>query len=154
MGYLKNGYVEVFSKDWGSSEAQAIAYHHSSPPGPADWNSQSLLFPSASCQSMAHDQRDHGQSSQVADCHNIDPYAAGAFALTKAYGLREAAHVSEACGGRDVARYVAATVSSPATWRRRARRNQIPACATDRQERNTHAWTARVNCRSRGLSRP
>jgi non-heme chloroperoxidase len=39
-----------------------------------------LFFPSKGYRVVAHDRRGHGRSEQVADGHDIDHYAADAFA--------------------------------------------------------------------------
>ena len=56
---------------------------------------------------VAHDRRGHGRSAQVSDGHDMDHYAADAFAVVEALDLRNAVHIGHSTGGGEVARYVA-----------------------------------------------
>jgi pimeloyl-ACP methyl ester carboxylesterase len=66
-----------------------------------------LFFLSKGYRVVAHDRRGHGRSSQVDHGHDIDRYAADAFALASALDLRGAVHIGHSTGGGEVARYVA-----------------------------------------------
>lgn len=66
-----------------------------------------LFFLSKGYRVVAHDRRGHGRSAQVADGHDIDHYAADAFAVAKALDLKNAVHIGHSTGGGEVARYVA-----------------------------------------------
>ncbi|WP_425450483.1 alpha/beta fold hydrolase [Virgifigura deserti] len=102
-----NDAVEIFYKDWGPKDAQPIVFHHGWPLSSDDWDAQMLFFLSKGYRVVAHDRRGHGRSSQVADGHDIDHYAADAFALANALDLRNAVHIGHSTGGGEVARYVA-----------------------------------------------
>jgi len=56
---------------------------------------------------IAHDRRGHGRSSQSANGHNMDIYAADVGELTKALDLKNAIHIGHSTGGGEVIRYVA-----------------------------------------------
>jgi non-heme chloroperoxidase len=99
--------VQIFFKDWGPKDAQPIVFHHGWPLSSDDWDAQMLFFLSKGYRVVAHDRRGHGRSSQVADGHDIDHYAADAFAVAKALDLKSAVHVGHSTGGGEVARYVA-----------------------------------------------
>jgi non-heme chloroperoxidase len=99
--------VQIFFKDWGPKDAQPIVFHHGWPLSSDDWDAQMLFFLSKGYRVVAHDRRGHGRSSQVADGHDIDHYAADAFAVAKALDLKNAVHVGHSTGGGEVARYVA-----------------------------------------------
>ncbi|QGN55016.1 alpha/beta fold hydrolase [Novosphingobium sp. Gsoil 351] len=99
--------VEIFYKDWGSKVAQPIVFHHGWPLSSDDWDSQMLFFLSKGYRVVAHDRRGHGRSAQVAEGHDIDHYAADAFAVAEALDLRNAVHIGHSTGGGEVARYVA-----------------------------------------------
>ncbi|MFP3467808.1 alpha/beta fold hydrolase, partial [Leifsonia sp. SIMBA_070] len=45
--------------------------------------------------------------AQVAEGHDMDRYAADAFAVVEALDLRDAVHIGHSTGGGEVARYVA-----------------------------------------------
>ena len=66
--------TEIFYKDWGSG--QPIVFHHGWPLSADDWDTQMLFFLSKGYRVIAHDRRGHGRSSQTADGHDMDTYAA------------------------------------------------------------------------------
>lgn len=99
--------VQIFYKDWGPRDAQPIVFHHGWPLSSDDWDAQMLFFLSKGYRVVAHDRRGHGRSEQVPDGHDIDHYAADAFAVAKALNLKNAVHIGHSTGGGEVARYVA-----------------------------------------------
>lgn len=108
MGYITTtDGVEIFFKDWGPRDAQPIAFHHGWPLSSDDWDAQMLFFLSKGYRVVAHDRRGHGRSEQVDSGHDIDHYAADAFAVAEALDLRNAVHIGHSTGGGEVARYVA-----------------------------------------------
>ncbi len=108
VGYVTtDDQVRIFYKDWGPRNAQPIVFHHGWPLSSDDWDAQMLFFLSRGYRVVAHDRRGHGRSEQVADGHDIDHYAADAFAVAEALDLRNAVHIGHSTGGGEVARYVA-----------------------------------------------
>ncbi|MDR5837072.1 alpha/beta hydrolase [Caballeronia sp. LZ034LL] len=108
MPYITtNDNVEIFYKDWGPKDAQPIVFHHGWPLSSDDWDAQMLFFVQKGYRVIAHDRRGHGRSSQVSDGHDMDHYAADAFAVAEALDLRNAVHIGHSTGGGEVARYVA-----------------------------------------------
>ena len=108
MGYITtNDDVQIFYKDWGPRDAQPIVFHHGWPLSSDDWDAQMLFFLANGYRVVAHDRRGHGRSSQVTEGHDIDHYAADAFAVAEALDLRNAVHIGHSTGGGEVARYVA-----------------------------------------------
>ncbi|POR40292.1 alpha/beta hydrolase [Methylobacterium sp. V23] len=99
--------VELFFKDWGPREAQPIMFHHGWPLSSDDWDAQMLFFLHQGYRVVAHDRRGHGRSAQVGAGHDMDHYAADAFAVVEALDLRNAVHIGHSTGGGEVARYVA-----------------------------------------------
>ncbi|KQT52461.1 haloperoxidase [Aureimonas sp. Leaf460] len=99
--------TEIFYKDWGSKDAQPIMFHHGWPLSADDWDAQMLFFLRHGFRVVAHDRRGHGRSAQVSDGHDMDHYAADAFAVVEALDLRNAVHIGHSTGGGEVARYVA-----------------------------------------------
>jgi len=99
--------VEIFYKDWGPKDAQPIVFHHGWPLSSDDWDAQMLFFVQKGFRVIAHDRRGHGRSTQVSDGHDMDHYAADAFAVVEALDLRNAVHIGHSTGGGEVARYVA-----------------------------------------------
>ncbi|GLS44688.1 alpha/beta fold hydrolase [Methylobacterium brachythecii] len=99
--------VEIFFKDWGPRDAQAIVFHHGWPLSADDWDAQLLFFLSKGYRVIAHDRRGHGRSAQVWDGHTMDNYAADAAAVVQHLDLRGAVHIGHSTGGGEVARYVA-----------------------------------------------
>ncbi|HWU69938.1 MAG TPA: alpha/beta hydrolase [Pseudoxanthomonas sp.] len=99
--------VEIYFKDWGPKTAQPIVFHHGWPLTGDDWDAQMLYFLDKGFRVIAHDRRGHGRSSQVADGHDMDHYAADASAVVEHLDLRNAVHIGHSTGGGEVARYVA-----------------------------------------------
>ncbi|WP_244850959.1 alpha/beta fold hydrolase [Caballeronia sp. SL2Y3] len=99
--------VEIFYKDWGPKDAQPIVFHHGWPLSSDDWDAQMLFFVQKGYRVIAHDRRGHGRSTQVSDGHDMDHYAADAFAVVEALDVRNAVHIGHSTGGGEVARYVA-----------------------------------------------
>ncbi|WP_337268081.1 alpha/beta fold hydrolase [Oryzifoliimicrobium ureilyticus] len=99
--------VDIFYKDWGPKDAQPIMFHHGWPLSADDWDAQLLFFLSKGYRVVAHDRRGHGRSAQVSDAHDMDHYAADAFAVVQALDLNHAVHIGHSTGGGEVARYVA-----------------------------------------------
>ncbi|KQU05560.1 haloperoxidase [Methylobacterium sp. Leaf469] len=98
--------VEIFYKDWGPKSAQPIVFHHGWPLSSDDWDTQMLFFLQRGYRVVAHDRRGHGRSAQVDGGHDMDHYAADAFAVVEALDLRNAVHIGHSTGGGEVARYV------------------------------------------------
>ncbi|SFD50994.1 alpha/beta fold hydrolase [Roseivivax sediminis] len=108
MGYVTTSdNVQIFYKDWGPKDARPIMFHHGWPLSSDDWDAQMLFFLSKGYRVVAHDRRGHGRSTQVDGGHDIDHYAADAFAVAEALDLRDAVHIGHSTGGGEVARYVA-----------------------------------------------
>jgi len=99
--------VDIFFKDWGPKDAQPIMFHHGWPLSADDWDTQMLFFLQNGYRVIAHDRRGHGRSVQVSDGHDMDHYAADAFAVVEHLGLKNAVHIGHSTGGGEVARYVA-----------------------------------------------
>jgi non-heme chloroperoxidase len=99
--------VEIFFKDWGPKDAQPIMFHHGWPLSSDDWDTQMLFFIQNGYRVVAHDRRGHGRSAQVSEGHDMDHYAADAFAVAEHLDLRNAVHIGHSTGGGEVARYVA-----------------------------------------------
>ena len=99
--------VEIFYKDWGPKDAQPIMFHHGWPLSSDDWDTQMLFFVQKGYRVVAHDRRGHGRSAQVSEGHDMDHYAADAFAVAEHLDLKNAVHIGHSTGGGEVARYVA-----------------------------------------------
>ena len=99
--------VDIFFKDWGPKDAQPIVFHHGWPLSSDDWDAQMLFFLKNGYRVVAHDRRGHGRSAQVSDGHDMDHYAADAFAVAEHLDLKNAVHMGHSTGGGEVARYVA-----------------------------------------------
>jgi non-heme chloroperoxidase len=97
--------VEIFYKDWG--QGQPIVFSHGWPLTSDDWDAQMMFFLKSGYRVIAHDRRGHGRSTQVADGHDMDHYAADLAALAAHLDLKKAVHVGHSTGGGEVTRYVA-----------------------------------------------
>src|SRR6202008_379497 len=101
---VKDG-SEIFYKDWGTG--QPIVFHHGWPLSGDDWDAQMMFFLSHGFRVIAHDRRGHGRSTQTANGHDMDTYAADVAELAKALDLKNAIHIGHSTGGGEVIRYVA-----------------------------------------------
>src|ERR1700739_4008804 len=99
--------TEIFYKDWGSKDAQAIVFHHGWPLSADDWDNQMMFFLGEGFRVIAHDRRGHGRSSQTDTRNEIDTYAADVAALAQALDLKGAVHIGHSTGGGEVAHYAA-----------------------------------------------
>ena len=99
--------AEIFYKDWGAKDAPTLFFHHGWPLSADDWDSQMMFFLANGYRVVAHDRRGHGRSTQTADGHDMDTYAADAFAVFEALGLSDTVHIGHSTGGGEVARFVA-----------------------------------------------
>jgi len=97
--------TEIFYKDWGTG--QPLFFHHGWPLSADDWDSQMMFFLAQGYRVIAHDRRGHGRSTQTANGHDMDTYAADAFAVSQKLGLENAIHIGHSTGGGEVTRYVA-----------------------------------------------
>ena len=99
--------ANIFYKDWGPKDAQAIVFSHGWPLSSDDWDNQMMFFLGRGYRVIAHDRRGHGRSSQTDNGNDMDTYAADLTALTDHLDLRGAVHVGHSTGGGEVTRYVA-----------------------------------------------
>ncbi|NQX28111.1 alpha/beta hydrolase [Microbacteriaceae bacterium VKM Ac-2854] len=99
--------VEIYYKDWGSTDAQPIVFHHGWPLSSDDWDAQMLFFHARGYRVIASDRRGHGRSTQVGTGHDMDHYASDVNAVVEHLDLRNAIHIGHSTGGGQVARYVA-----------------------------------------------
>ena len=99
--------ADIFYKDWGPKDAQPIVFHHGWPLSGDDWDTQMLFFLKQGYRVIAHDRRGHGRSTQTADGHDMDTYAADVAALVDKLDLKNAIHVGHSTGGGEATRYVA-----------------------------------------------
>jgi len=99
--------AEIFYKDWGPKDAQAIVFHHGWPLSSDDWDNQMLYFRGLGYRVIAHDRRGHGRSSQTDTGNEMDTYAADVAELAEKLDLKGAIHVGHSTGGGEVAHYVA-----------------------------------------------
>jgi non-heme chloroperoxidase len=106
MGFVKvKDGTEIFYKDWGTGEP--LFFHHGWPLSADDWDTQMMFFLDKGYRVIAHDRRGHGRSTQTANGHDMDTYAADVAEVIKALDLRGAIHIGHSTGGGEVTRYVA-----------------------------------------------
>jgi non-heme chloroperoxidase len=97
--------TEIYYKDWG--KGQPLFFHHGWPLSADDWDTQMMFFLQHGYRVIAHDRRGHGRSTQTANGHDMDTYAADAHAVVQALDLKDAVHIGHSTGGGEVIRYVA-----------------------------------------------
>ena len=86
---MKDG-AEIFFKDWGSSNAQPIVFHHGWPLSADDWDAQMLYFVQKGYRVIAHDRRVMDVAAVVAHL-----------------GLRNAIHIGHSTAGGEALHYAA-----------------------------------------------
>ncbi len=101
---VKDG-TEIYYKDWGTG--QPIFFHHGWPLSGDEWDGQMMFFLERGFRVIAHDRRGHGRSTQTANGHDMDTYAADVAELTQSLDLKNAVHIGHSTGGGEVIRYVA-----------------------------------------------
>jgi non-heme chloroperoxidase len=99
--------VQVFYKDWGPKNSRPIVFHHGWPLSSDDWDAQMLFFLANGYRVVAHDRRGHGRSTQVADDHDMDHYAADVAAVVEHLSLRDTVHIGHSTGGGEAAHFAA-----------------------------------------------
>lgn len=99
--------TQIYYKDWGPRNAQPIVFHHGWPLSADDWDAQMLFFLGHGYRVIAFDRRGHGRSSQVADGHDMDHYAADVAAVVDHLDIQNSIHVGHSTGGGEATRYVA-----------------------------------------------
>jgi len=108
MGTIKTkDGTEIFYKDWGPKNAQALVFHHGWPLSADDWDNQLFFFLSKGFRVIAHDRRGHGRSTQTDTGNEMDTYAQDVKELVTALDLKGAIHIGHSTGGGEVAHYVA-----------------------------------------------
>src|SRR3569623_227795 len=106
---VKDG-TEIFYKDWGAKDAQAIFFHHGWPLSADDWDTQMMFFLEKGFRVIAHDRRGHGRSSQTDTGNEMDTYAADLIALAAHLNLKNAIHVGHSTGGGAAVHYIVCVV--------------------------------------------
>src|SRR5579863_301796 len=101
---VKDG-TQIYFKDWGSG--QPLFFHHGWPLSADDWDAQMMFFLGHGYRVIAHDRRGHGRSTQTANGHDMDTYAADVARVVETLDLRNAIHIGHSTGGGEVTRYVA-----------------------------------------------
>ena len=94
-------------------KGQPIVFSHGWPLSADDWDAQLLFFLGKGYRVIAHDRRGHGQSTQVADGHDMDHYADDLAAVVAHLDLTDAIHVGHSTGGGEVVHYIARHGESP-----------------------------------------
>src|ERR1700759_1986080 len=87
---VKDG-TQIYFKDWGSG--QPLFFHHGWPLSADDWDSQMMFFLAHGYRVIAHDRRGHGRSTQTAEGHDMDTYAADVAEVVKTLDLKNAIHI-------------------------------------------------------------
>ena len=84
---VKDG-TQIYYKDWGTG--QPLFFHHGWPLSADDWDAQMMFFLGHGYRVIAHDRRGHGRSTQTANGHDMDTYAADVAELVEALDLKNA----------------------------------------------------------------
>ena len=98
--------TNIFYKDWGPRDGQAIVFAHGWPLSSDAWDAQMLFFGSKGYRVIAHDRRGHGRSDQPWEGNNMDQYADDLAELIEKLDLTNVVLVGHSTGGGEVAHYV------------------------------------------------
>jgi non-heme chloroperoxidase len=98
--------VQLYYKDWGPRDGQAIVFSHGWPLNSDSWESQMLFLANQGYRVIAHDRRGHGRSSQPWDGNDMDHYADDLATVIETLKLKNAVLVGFSTGGGEVARYI------------------------------------------------
>ena len=90
--------VQLYYKDWGPKDGPVVTFSHGWPLSSDSWESQMLFLASEGYRVVAHDRRGHGRSSQVADGHDMDHYAADAEAVVGGYAFSATLAIQDITG--------------------------------------------------------
>ncbi len=98
--------VEIYYKDWGPKEGEAVTFSHGWPLNADSWESQMQFLAERGFRVIAHDRRGHGRSSQPSDGNDMDHYADDLAAVIESLELEDVTLVGFSAGGGEVARYI------------------------------------------------
>ena len=98
--------VQIYYKDWGPRDGQAVVFSHGWPLNSDSWESQMMFLASNGYRVIAHDRRGHGRSSQPWHGNDMDHYADDLSAVIEALKLKRVTLVGFSTGGGEVARYI------------------------------------------------
>src|SRR6266404_803091 len=96
VGKENSANIDIYYKDWG--KGQPIVFSHGWPLSADDWDTQMLFFLKQGYRVIAHDQRDHGRSTQTGNGHDMDHYADDLAGLTANLHRRPAFHLFHSTG--------------------------------------------------------
>jgi non-heme chloroperoxidase len=107
MPYIttKDG-TQIFYKDLGENNAQAIVFSHGWPLSSDDWEYQIPTFLELGYRCVAHDRRGHGKSSQPLQGNDMDTYADDLNDLLTTLELSNVILIGHSTGGGEVVRFL------------------------------------------------
>lgn len=98
--------VQIYFKDWGPRDGEAVVFSHGWPLSADSWESQMLFLAAQGYRTIAHDRRGHGRSSQPWDGNDMDHYADDLAQLLEHLQIERASLFGFSTGGGEVARYI------------------------------------------------
>jgi non-heme chloroperoxidase len=104
--FITHDGVEIYYKDWGPQNGEAVVFSHGWPLNADSWESQMQFLANKGYRVVAHDRRGHGRSSQPWDGNDMDHYADDLAELVATLKLDKVTVVGFSTGGGEVARYI------------------------------------------------
>jgi non-heme chloroperoxidase len=98
--------TRIFTRDWGTKDAQPVVFSHGWPLSADAWDGQMLFMLQQGYRVVAHDRRGHGRSDQPATGNDMDTYADDLAAVIEALDLRNVILVGHSTGGGEISHYV------------------------------------------------
>ena len=103
---VKDG-TEIYYKDWGNKDGQAVVFSHGWPLSGDDWENQMFFLAEKGYCCIAHDRRGHGHSSQPWNSNDMNTYTDDLNELFDHIGLKNTMMVGHSTGGGEVVRFIA-----------------------------------------------
>ena len=98
--------VEIYYKDWGPKNGEAVTFSHGWPLSSDSWESQMKFLAEQGYRVIAHDRRGHGRSSQTWYGNDMNHYADDLKAVIDALKLDNVTLIGFSTGGGEVARFI------------------------------------------------
>jgi non-heme chloroperoxidase len=98
--------AEIFFKDWGPPDGDAVLLSHGWPLNSDAWEATALFLAARGYRVIAHDRRGHGKSTQTWNGNEMDTYADDLACLLTSLDLTGVTLIGHSTGGGEITHYV------------------------------------------------